>query len=196
MPDERMLKRLLGRNPDARDGAMRGLLSALWSFLQHPAANIEGHVTALEERIMALEARLAGDIKTAVDTGVDAVEETVAGAEHRLEEDFKHAIHGRVAAIQARLEAVKKRVVEDLKHEMHRVVLTLALVTLCGALALVAMIFGLMAAWTGLKDLLGPVGASLVLALAFLIASLVAFGLLRSVLHRSQPPLSARTTAT
>jgi hypothetical protein len=196
MPDERMLTGLLERDPNARDGAMRGLLSALWSFLQHPAANIEGHVSALEERIAALETRLVGDLKTAVDTGVDAVEETVAGAEHRLEEDFKRAIRGRVAGIQARLETVKKRVVEDLKHEMHRVVVTLALVTVCGGLALVALIFGLMAAWTGLNEFVGPVGASLVLALVFLIASLVVFGLLRSVLHRSQPPLSAKTTAT
>jgi hypothetical protein len=174
---------------------MRGLLSALWSFLHHPAATFEDHLTALEERLRGLEARLAGDLDTAVDTGVVAVEGTVGGAEHRLEEDFKRAIRGRVAGIQARLETVRSRVVEDLKHELRRVVLILALVTGCGVLALVGMTFGLMAAWTDLKGFVGAGGASLVLAIVFLLASLVVFGLLRSVLHRSQPPSSARNPA-
>jgi ribose/xylose/arabinose/galactoside ABC-type transport system permease subunit len=142
---------------------MRGLLSALWSFLHHPAATFEGQLTALE-------ARLAGDLKTAVDTGV--------------------------AGVQARLETVKRRVVEDLKHELHRVVLILTLAMGCAVLALVGMIFGLMAAWTYLKSFVGTVGASLVLAIVFLLASLVVLGLLRSVLHRSQPPPIARNTAT
>jgi hypothetical protein len=154
---------------------MRGLLSALWSFLQHPAATFEGHFTALEERLRVLEARLAGDLKTAVDTGVVTVEDTVAGVEHRLEEDFK--IRGRVAALQARLEAVRNRVVEDLKHELRRVVLMLALVMGCGVLALVGVTFGLMAAWTALKGFVGAIGASLVLAIVFLLASLVLLGL-------------------
>ena len=184
MLDERLSMWLLGRDAGARDGAMRGLLSALWSFLQHPAATFGDHLTALEERLRALESRLAGDLKAAVDTGVVAVEETVAGTEHRLEEDLKRAIRGRVAAIQARLETVKSRVVEDLKHELRRVVLILVLVMGCAVLALVGMIFGLMAAWTGIKDSVGAVGASLVLAVVFLLGSLVVFGLLRSVLHR------------
>jgi hypothetical protein len=167
---------------------MRGLLSALWSFLQHPAATFGDHLTALEERLIALESRLVGDLKTAVDTGVTAVEETVAGAEHRFEEDFKRAIRGRLAGIQARLETVKSRVVEDLKHELRRVVLILVLVMGCAVLALVGMIFGLMAAWTGIKDSVGAVAASLLLAVVFLLGSLVVFGLLRSVLHRSHLP--------
>jgi biopolymer transport protein ExbB/TolQ len=129
---------------------MRGLLSALWPFLQHP---------------------------------VVAVEDTVAGAEHRLEEDFKRAIHGRLAVVEARLESVKSRVVEDLKRELHRVVLILALAMGCAVLTLVGTIFGLMAAWTALKGFIGTLGASLVLALVFLLAGLVVFGLLRSVLH-------------
>jgi hypothetical protein len=184
MLDERLSMWLLGRDASARDGAMRGLLSALWSFLQHPAATFGDHLTALEERLRALESRLVGDLKTAVDTGVAAVEETVAGAEHRLEEDLRRAIRGRVAGIQARLETVKSRVVEDLKHELRRVVLILVLAMGCAVLALVGMIFGLMAAWTGIKDSVGAVGASLVLATVFLLGSLVVFGLLRSVLHR------------
>jgi|SRR5579863_8141020 hypothetical protein len=184
MLDERLSMWLLGRDAGARDGAMRGLLSALWSFLQHPAATFGDHLTALEERLRALEARLVGDLKTAVDTGVTAVEETVAGAEHRLEEDLRRAIRSRVAGIQGRLETVKSRVVEDLKHELRRVVLIAALVMGCAVLALVGMIFGLMAAWTGLKGFVGAVGASLVLAIVFLLGSLVVFGLLRSVLHR------------
>jgi hypothetical protein len=174
---------------------MRGLLPALWSFLQHPAATFEGHFTALEERLRVLEARLAGDLTTAVDTGVVSVEEAVVGVEHGLEEDFKHAIRGRVAAIQARLEAVRSRVVEDLKHELRRVVLVLALVMACGVLALVGVTFGLMAAWTGLRSFVGAIGASLVLAIVFLFASLVVFGMLRSVLRRSHPPPSASKTA-
>jgi hypothetical protein len=196
MPDKRLSRWLLGRDRSARDGAMRGLLSALWSFLQHPAATFGDHLTAFEERLRELEARIAGDLETAADTGVVAVEDTVVGAEHRLEEDFKRAIRGRVAGIQARLETVKTRVVEDLKHELRRVALMLALVMGCAMLALVGMIFGLMAAWTDLKGFVGTVGASLVLAIGFLLASLVVFGLLRSVLHRSQPPPSAGTTAT
>jgi hypothetical protein len=194
MPDERLSTWLLGRDASARDGAMRGLLPALWSFLQHPAATVEDHWIALEERLAALEGRLVGDLKTAVDTGVVAVEETVAGAEHRLEEDFKRAIRGRVAEIQARLETVKTRVVEDLKHELRRVALMLGLLIGCGVLALVGIVFGLMAAWTDLKGFVGAIGASLMLAIVFLLASLVAFGLLRSVLHRSQPAPSARET--
>ena len=141
---------------------MRGLLSALWSFLQHPAAAFEGHLIGLEERLKALE----------------------AGAEHRLEEDFRRAISARVAGIEARLEAVKTRVVEELKRELRRVVLILALAMGCAALALLALIFGLMAAWTDLKGLVGAVAASLLLAMVFLLASLVVFAVLRSVLRR------------
>jgi hypothetical protein len=196
MPAERMSRWLLGRDRSARDGAMRGLLSALWSFLQHPAATFEDHLTALERRLRVLEARLVGNLESEVDTGVVAVEETVAGAEHRLEEDFKRAIRGRVAEIQARLETAKTRVVEDLKHELRRVALMLALLIGCGVLALVGLVFGLMAAWTDLRGFVGAVGASLMLAIVFLLASLVAFGLLRSVLHRSQPAPSAGKTVT
>jgi len=196
MPAERMSRWLLGRDRSARDGAMRGLLSALWSFLQHPAATFEDHLTALERRLRVLEARLVGNLESEVDTGVVAVEETVAGAEHRLEEDFKRAIRGRVAEIQAGLETVKTRVVEDLKHELRRVALMLALLIGCGVLALVGLVFGLMAAWTDLRGFVGAVGASLMLAIVFLLASLVAFGLLRSVLHRSQPAPSAGKTVT
>jgi hypothetical protein len=148
---------------------MRGLLSALWSFLQHPAAAFEDHLTA--------------------------VEETIAGAEHRLEEDIQRAIHGRIEGIHARLEVIKKRVVEDLKRELHRVLLILALVMACAALALIGTIFGLMATWTYLEGLVGAVDASLVLAIVFLLGSLVVFGLLNSVLRRSQPPPVTQKTA-
>jgi hypothetical protein len=137
---------------------MRGLLPALWSFLQHPAVHVEEHLSA--------------------------VEETLAGVEHRLEQDFERNVRGRIAAIQARLETVKKRVVEDLKRELHRMVLMLALGMGCAVLALTGMVFGLMAAWTDLKGLIGPVDASLALAVAFVLASLVLLGLLRTVLHR------------
>jgi len=116
--------------------------------------------------------------------------------EHRLEEDTKRAIRGRVAGIQARLEAVKAHVVEGLKHELRRVVLKLPAVTGCGMLALAGTIFGVMAASTDLKGFVGAVGAALALAVVFLLASLVVFGLLRTVLHRSQPHPSARKTAT
>jgi hypothetical protein len=58
------------------------------------------------------------------------------------------------------------------------------------------MIFGLMAAWTDLNGFVGAIGASLMLAVVFLLASLVAFGLLRSVLHRSQAAPNTRKTAT
>jgi len=186
MPDERLATGPLSRGASARDGATRGLLSALWSFLQHPAATFGDHLTTLEERIRALEARLAGDLRTSVDTGIVAVEQTVAGAEHRLEEDLKRAIRDRVAGIQARLETVKRHVVEELKHELRRVVLMLALLTGCAAMALVGMIFGLMAAWTYLMGFLGAAGASLVLAMVFLLASLVVFGVLRSVLQKGR----------
>ena len=184
------------RLASARDGQMRRLLAALWSFLQHPATTVGDHLTALEERIRTLERRFAGDLKTLVDTGVVAVEETVAGAEHRLEQDLKSAIHSRVAGIQARLEAVKTHVVEDLKHELHRMARMLALAMSCAALALVGMIFGLMAAWTGLRSFVGALDASLALAILFLLAGLVVFGLLRSILHRSRPPPGAGKTAT
>ena len=140
------------------DERLRGLLSALWSFLQHPAVHVEEHLTA--------------------------VEETLAGVEHRLEQDFERNVRGRIAAIQARLETVKNRAVEDLKRELHRAVLMLSLGMGCAALGLTGAVFGLMAAWTGLKGLIGPVDASLVLATAFVLASLVVLGVLRSVLHR------------
>jgi hypothetical protein len=196
MLDGRLSTWLLGRDSGARDRAMRGLLSALWSFLQHPAGAFEDHLTALEERLRALETRLVGDVKTAVDTGVIAIEETVTGAEHRLEEDFERAIHGRVVGIRARLETVKTHVVEVLKRELRQVALLVALMMAGGVLALVARIFGLMAAWTDLKGIVGAAGASLVLAVVFLLASLVVIGLLRSVLHRYRHAPSARNTAT
>jgi len=162
MLDKRLATWLVGRNASARDGALRGLLSALWSFLQHPTANLEDHLAGLEE--------------------------TIAGMEHRFEEEVGRAIRGQITGIQARLETVKKRVVEDLKYELRRVVLMLALMMGCAVLALIGMIFGLLAAWTDLKGFMGPVGASLVLAAVFFLASLAVFGLLRSILHRSQPP--------
>jgi hypothetical protein len=195
MRDDRLSTWLLGRASGARDGAMRGLLSALWSFLQHPAATFGEHLTSVEERLRLLEERLVGDLKSAVDTGVVAVEESVEGAEHRLEDDFKGAMRGRIAGIQARLEAVKTRVVEDLKHELRRVVMILATGIACAMLALLGMVFALMAAWTDLRGVVGPVGASLALAVAFLLASLIVFALLRSVLHRSSTPPGARKTA-
>jgi len=170
---------------------MRGLLSALWSFLQHPATAFEDHLTALEERLSTLEGRLVGDLQAAVDKGVVAVEDSVASVEHRFENDFKRAIQSRIAAIQARLETVRNRVVEDLKRELRRVVLVLALVMGCGLLALLGLTFGLMAAWTSLKGLVGAIGASLVLAALFLLSSIVVFRLLHSVLHHSQAPPSA-----
>jgi hypothetical protein len=170
MPDERLL---------------RGLLPALWSFLQHPAVHLEEHLAAVEERLKSLEARLVGDLQTAVDTGVVAVEESVAKVEHRLEQDFERVIRGRIAGIHARLEAVKQRVVEDLKRELHHVLLVVALLTVCAGSALIAGVFGLMAAWTGLQGLMGSLGASLVLAIAFVVVSLVVLGILRSVLHRT-----------
>jgi Putative Actinobacterial Holin-X, holin superfamily III len=188
MPNERLLTWILGRDAGARDSALRGLLSALWSFLQHSPASLEVHLTALEERLRGLEMRLVGDFRTTVNTGVVAVEETVADVEHRLEDDVERVIHGRVVRIQARLETVKKRVVEDLKYELRRVALMLVLASGCALLALVAVIFGLMAAWTDLERFIGAVSASLILAVVFLVASLVMVGLLRSVLHRSQPP--------
>ena len=138
---------------------MRGLLSALWSFLQHPAV---------------------------------AVEDAVAGAEQRLEDDLKRAIHGRLAVVQAQLDSVKARVVEDLKRELHRVVLILALAVACGVLALAGTIFGLMAVWTALKGFVGPVAASLVLTIVFLLAGLVVFGLLRSAIHPSRSAQARR----
>jgi uncharacterized membrane protein YqjE len=174
---------------------MRGLLSALWSFLQHPAAIFDDHLTALEDRLRALEARLIGDLKTAADTGVVAVEETVAGVENRLEEDFKRAIGSRVASVQARLETVRNRVVQDLKHELRRVALMLALAMGCAVLALIGMIFALMAAWADLRAFVGAVGASLVLAIVFVLASLVMFGRFRSVVRRPQPVSRAMKTA-
>jgi hypothetical protein len=64
MPDEHLSTWLLGQNPGARDGAMRALLSAPWSFLHHPAGTFEDHLTALEERLRVLEARLVGDLET------------------------------------------------------------------------------------------------------------------------------------
>jgi hypothetical protein len=70
------------------------------------------------------------------------------------------------------------------------------LVVGCAVLALVGFTFGLMAAWTDLEGFIGSVGASVVLAIVFLLASLVVFGMLRSVLHRPQLPSSARMTAT
>ena len=150
---------------------MRGLLSALWAFLQHPAASFGDHLIGLEERLRALEGRF---------------EDTLAGAENRLEADLRRAIHARAAEIQARLETVKVRVVEELKRELHRMLLVLALAMGCAASALATMIFALMAAWTELKGFMGAVGASSVLAILFLLAGLVVFGLLRSVLHRSR----------
>jgi VIT1/CCC1 family predicted Fe2+/Mn2+ transporter len=188
MLDERMTRWLLGRDHSAREGALRGLLSALWAFLQHPAVHLQDHLTSVEERVKALEAQLVGDLKSAVDTGVVAVEETIAGVEQRLEQDFDRTIRARILGIQARLESVKKRVVEDLKRELRRVALMAALVMVAAVLGLIALVFGLMAAWTGLQGFVGDLGASLVLAVIFLLVSLVVLGALRSVLHRSKIP--------
>jgi hypothetical protein len=138
---------------------VRGLLAAIWSFLQRPAG--------------------------AVETRVAAAEETVERLERHLEDDFKRAIRARAARIEAELESVKTRVVEDLKHELRRVVFILAIAAACGSLAVIAAVFGLMALWAALRNSIGSVEASLVLTIAFLLASLLAFGLLRAFLGRS-----------
>jgi hypothetical protein len=196
MADERWLRWLMGQDGHSQNGALRGLLAALWSFLQHPAVNLEDHLAAVEERLKSLEARLVGDLQTAVDTGVVAVEGSVAKAERRLEQDFERVIHSRIAGIHARLEAVKKRVVEDLKRELHHLLLVVALLTVGAVSALIGVVFGLMAAWTELRGFIGSVGASLVLAVVCMVASVVALGILRSVLHRSRTPTSATPIAT
>jgi hypothetical protein len=191
MPDGRLSTGLSGRDARARDGGMKGLLAALWSFLHHPATTFGDHLTTLEERLRVLETRLVGDFATAIDTGVAAVEETVTGTQHRLENDLKSALRDRVAGIEARLAAIKTRVVEDLKHELRRAAMILALVLGGGVLALVGTVFGLMALWTDLTRSVGSVGASLALAIAFLLGSLSVFALLRAFLHRSRKPLKA-----
>jgi hypothetical protein len=196
MPDERLAAWLFGRIAGSRDGAMRGLLSALWSFLQHPAAAFGDHLTALEERLSALEGRLIGDLQTALDRGVVAVEDSVAGAEHRLESDFKKAIQSRIAVVQVRLDTIRNRVVEDLKRELRRVALVLALLMSCAVLALLVVTFGLMAAWMSLAGLIGAIGASLVLTLLFLLSGVIVFRLLYSVLYHTQLPPGSRSTAT
>jgi hypothetical protein len=83
-----------------------------------------------------------------------------------------------------------------LKRELHRLALILGLAMGCMVMALAGVVFGLMAGWTDLKGFVGSVGASLVLAIRFLFASLVLFGLLRSVLHPSRRPPGVRKTAT
>jgi fatty acid desaturase len=130
---------------------VKGLLSALWSFMQHPAAVVEDHVTALEERLSALEGRVIGDLQ---------------------------------AALRPRLEAVRNRVVEDLKRELRRVALVLALAMACAVLGLLGATFAVMAVWMGLAGLVGAIGASLVLTVLFLVASLIVFRMLHSVLHQ------------
>jgi hypothetical protein len=196
MAGERLSKWLGDLGVAAPDGAIKGLLSALWSFLQHPATAFDDHLTALEERLSGLESRLVGDFQAGVERGIVAVEESVASVERRLNDDFRLAIRGRISAIQARLDAIRSRVVENLKHEVHRILLMLALAAGCGLLGLVGMIFALMAAWMILRGYVGATGASVILAALFLIASLIVFRVLHSMLHRSQPPPSAKNTET
>lgn len=156
MPDDHLLTLLLGRLGGARDGSLQRLLSALWSFLQHSPALIEGHLSALEERL----------------TG--------------LEQDLERALNGRMSIIQARLETVKTRVVADLKRELRRLIVSMALAAGSAVMMLVGAVFGLIAVWTKLRGLIGSVGASVALAAVFFVAAAVALGLLRSFLHRSQ----------
>jgi len=191
MADNDLLSLLLGGNRTGREGALKGPLTALWSFLQHSPSAIEMHLTALEERFKSLESRLINDLTTAVNTGVVAVEETVSSVEHRLEADVEHAVHNRIARVQERLERVKKCVVEDLKHELRRVAVIASLVVGCAGLALVAGIFALMAAWVELRGFIGSVGASVVLAAVFMMTSFVVFERLRAFLRRSQAPVAA-----
>ena len=195
MPDDHLSTPFAGRNSNARVAAVKGLLSALWSFLQHPGVHLEEHLSAVEERLQLIEHRVAGDLKSAAETRIAAAEEAIASVEHRLENDIQHAIRGRLAGIQARLEPVKARVIEDLKRELRRVVSILAIAVACASLALLGLIFALVALWTGLRNSIGAVEASVALATAFLLASAGAFGLLRSVLHRPHTPPAPRITS-
>jgi hypothetical protein len=74
----------------------------------------------------------------------------------------------------------------ELKKELHKALLVLALGISVSLLALVAVIYGLMGAWLSLKGVLGAVTASFVLAAGFVLFSLVALGLLSSVLNRAR----------
>jgi hypothetical protein len=147
---------------------------------------LEDRVVEVEERLSAVEKRIVGDLKAAIENRVVAAEEGIASVENRLENDLKKAVKGRVTAVEGRLDALRKHAVEELKRELHKALLVLALGTTVGLLALVAMIYGLMGAWLSLKGVLGAVTASFVLAAVFVLFSLVALGLLSSILNRAR----------
>jgi hypothetical protein len=59
MPGEQLLARLFDRATGVRGDAMRGFLSAAWSFLRHPTV-LEDRVVEVEERLGAVEKRVVG----------------------------------------------------------------------------------------------------------------------------------------
>lgn len=175
-----LVARLLDRGTAAAQGVTRDLLSAVWSFLQHPTV-LHDRVVEVEERLASVERRIVGDLKAAIEKRIVAVEEGAAAVEHRLEKDLKGAVRGRVAALEGRLSDLKARVVENLKTQLHRALLVLALGAAAGVLALVGAIYALMGAWLSLRSVLSPVSASFVLAAAFFIFSFLALAILSSV---------------
>lgn len=170
---------------------MRDLLSAVWSFLRHPTV-LDDRVVDVEERLAAVERRVVGDLKAAIENRIAAAEEGVAAVEHRFEEDLKSAVRVRLAALEGCLNALRARAVEDLKAQLRRTALVLALGAGVGVLALVGATYALMGAWLTLRGVLGPVSASFVLAIAFFIFSLVAMAVLSSV--RRDPRRRAAST--
>jgi hypothetical protein len=184
---QEILRRAIDHGGGAANEATSGLLSAIWSFLRHPTV-LEDRVIEVEDRLAAVERRIVGDVKAAVESGIVAAEEGIAGVEHRLEEDLKHAVRTRVAAVEGRLQAVRGRVVGELKAELRRAIRILVLGTGASVLALIGAIYALMGAWLTLEGLLGAVSASFALAGAFLFLSVVVFSVLSAVRRRSRPP--------
>jgi hypothetical protein len=72
---------------------MRRLLSALWSFLQHPAV-------AVEDTVAGAEHRLEEDLKRAIRGRLAMVEARLETVKSRVVEDLKRELH-RVVLILA-----------------------------------------------------------------------------------------------
>jgi hypothetical protein len=124
-----LLARLVDRGAGVAGDATRGLLSAVWSFPRNPTV-LEDRVVDVQERLAAVERRIVGDLKAAIENRIDAAE----GASPRLSIASRRTSSGpsgapRVAGLDARLQALRTRVVEDLKTELRKVILLLALGT-------------------------------------------------------------------
>jgi hypothetical protein len=95
-------------------------------------------------------------------------------------------IEGKVASAEMRVAAAESRMRQNLLHRLRVLLLNVALGATAGVLAVIGGIYLLIGAWLGFSRFLGPIGASFVLGILFILSSVMPLAVLYTVTKRSK----------